>query len=124
MNFKQLLVKIIESDSHIRFAAVFDRYGTIMRKIYRDGTVQMMDEIDTQNMLREAASVWSHRKNLAPKLGKGRYTMTEYDKLIRITMPLNTDYFIVISHDKWNDQPPVIKQIQRVIDKNKMDSEE
>ena len=122
MNFKQLLEKIMESDQNIRFAAIFDRYGMVREKIPRDGTSQMMDEFDTQNMLREAASSWYHRKSLAQKLGKGHYSMTVYDNLIRITMPLGTDYFIIISHDKLDEQPPIAKQIQQVLDTNKIDS--
>ena len=122
MNFKQLLEKIMESDQNIRFAAIFDRYGMVREKIPRDGTSQMMDEFDTQNMLREAASSWYHRKSLAQKLGKGHYSMTVYDNLIRITMPLGTDYFVIISHDKLDEQPPIAKQIQQVLDTNKIDS--
>jgi len=122
MNFKQLLEKIMESDQNIRFAAIFDRYGMVREKIPRDGTSQMMDEFDTQNMLREAASSWYHRKSLAQKLGKGHYSMTVYDNLIRITMPLDTDYFVIISHDKLDEQPPIAKQIQQILDTNKIDS--
>ena len=122
MNFKQLLEKIMESDQNIRFAAIFDRYGMVREKITRDGTSQMMDEFDTQNMLREAASSWYHRKSLAQKLGKGHYSMTVYDNLIRITIPLGTDYFVIISHDKLDEQPPIAKQIQQVLDTNKIDS--
>ena len=122
MNFKQLLEKIMESDQNIRFAAIFDRYGMVREKIPRDGTSQMMDEFDTQNMLREAASSWYHRKSLAQKLGKGHYSMTVYDNLIRITIPLDSDYFVIISHDKLDEQPPIVKQIQQVLDTNKIDS--
>ena len=122
MNFRQLLEKIIESDKNIRFAAVFDRYGIVREKIHRDDTSQMLDEYENQNMLREAASSWYHRKSLAQKLGKGHYTMTVYDNLIRVTMPLSSDYFIVISHDKLDDQSPIAKRILKVLDANKIDS--
>ncbi len=122
MNFRQLLEKIIESDKNIRFAAVFDRYGIVREKIPRDDISQMLDEYETQNMLREAASSWYHRKSLAQKLGKGHYSLTVYDNLIRVTMPLSTDYFIIISHDKLDDQSPIAKRILKVLDTNKIDS--
>ena len=51
MNLKKFLEKILESDSNIRFAPVFDRFGMIRRKVLREGIPQMMDEYDTQNML-------------------------------------------------------------------------
>ena len=121
MNFKQLLKIIIESDEHIRFAAIFDRYGMIKEKIQGDEVLPMLDEYETQNMLREAASLWHHRKKLVNKLGKGHYSMTVYDTLVRITIPLSTDDFIIISHDNLQDQPSLAKQIIQILDTNKID---
>ena len=119
MEFKSFLDKIIDSDSSLRFAAVFDRYGTIKEKSHKDGASLMMDEYETQNMLREAANSWHHRNQLASKLGKGHYTMTVYDNLIRITLPLSPDYFLIVSHDKLDDQPHIIKQIQHIVENSK-----
>jgi hypothetical protein len=119
MEFKQLLDKLIDSNPSLRFAAVFDRYGTIKEKSHKDGASLMMDEYETQNMLREAANSWHHRNQLANKLGKGHYTMTVYDNLIRITIPLSSDYFLIISHDKLDDQPQLVKQIQQVVENNR-----
>lgn len=121
MDFKQIVEEIIGFDQNIRFVAVFDRYGTVIEEVCSDGASLMMDEYETQSMLREAASFWAYRKNLEDKLGKGRYSMTAYDKLIRITMPLNTDYYIVISHDDMNDQPSMIRQIRQSLDSKKID---
>jgi hypothetical protein len=47
--------------------------------------------------------------------------MTVYDKLIRITMPLSSDYYIIISHNDMNDQPSMIRQAQKVIDSKIID---
>ena len=121
MNSKQLLEKIMESDQSIRFVAIFDRFGMIKEKIHRDGASLMMDEWETQDMLRESADSWYQRKKLAQKLGKGHYTMTVYDNLIRITMPLSSESFIIISHDKFDEQPKLVKQILQVLDTNKID---
>ena len=74
-------------------------------------TSLMMDEYDTENMLREEGSSWFHRKNLSNKIGKGHYSMTVYDKLVRITMPLGTDNFIVISLSEINEHPPIVKHV-------------
>ena len=121
MNFKELLEKLIESNEHIRFVAIFDRFGMILEKVRKDETIQMLDEYETQTMLREAASLWHHRKKLFDKLGKGHYSMTVYDKLVRITIPLNTDKFMIISHNNLNDQPSLVKQIQQILDTNTID---
>ena len=115
MDFKQTLENILKLDQRIRFAAIFDRFGTLKEKIQRDGISLMMDENDTVNMLREEGSSWFHRKNLSNKIGKGYYSMTVYDKLVRITMPLDSDNFIIISLSEINEHPPVIKRIQEIL---------
>jgi len=56
VDFRQILEKILEFDQGIRFAAIFDRFGTLKEKIQRDGTSLMMDEYETVNMLREEGS--------------------------------------------------------------------
>ena len=116
MEFNQLLEKILKAQKSIRFAAVFDKYGTIIEKIQRKDTTPLIDKYETQNMLREAASLWYHRKNLSHKLGKGHYSMTEYDNLIRLTMPLDSDHFLLISHDKIDNKPSVIREISQVLE--------
>ena len=121
MDCKDFLEKILEADNDIRFAAVFDRFGTIKEKVLRDDTSLVMDEFDTQTMLREAASSWFNRKNLSNKLGKGHYSMTVYDNLVRITMPLNTDHFIIISHSKVDEPPSIISHTKQVLDSNSLE---
>lgn len=121
MDFKEILEKILQFDNDIRFAAVFDRFGTIKEKVQRDNTSLMMNEFDTQNMLREAASSWFHRKNLSNKLGNGHYSMTVYDNIVRITLPLNTDHFIIISHTNASDPPPIIEHTKQVLVSNSVD---
>lgn len=121
MNFKEILEKILEFDQDIRFAAVFDRFGTIKEKVQRDNTSLVLSEFETQNMLREAASSWFHRKNLKKILGNGHYSMTVYDKLVRITLPLNSDHFIIISHTNVTDPPAIIKHTQQVLNSNDID---
>ena len=115
MDFRQILENIVEFDQRVRFAAIFDRFGTLKEKIQRDGTSLMMDEYDTKNMLREEVSSWFHRKNLSNKIGKGHYSMTVYDKLVRITMPLGTDNFIIFSLSEINEHPPIIRHVQEML---------
>jgi len=122
MSFKQILERIVKSNQSIRFAAVFDRFGSINEKIHRDGASLMMDEYQTQNMLREAANFWHHRNNLSKMLGRGHYTMTVYDNLIRITIPLSDNHFMIISHDQLDDQPKLVKQILQEIDASEIES--
>ena len=40
---------------------------------------------------------WKTRTQLAPKIGKGKYVLAEYEKLKRITMPLGDEHLLYIT---------------------------
>ena len=115
MDFKHLLDVIIKSDQNIRFALVFDRLGKIMDKDHRTGFSPILSENETENLVREASSSWNLRKEYAPKLGKGQYTFTVYDNLGRITMPVDENYFILVSHDEVDDISQFVKNLQKTV---------
>lgn len=121
MNTKQFLEKVIESDPSIRFAAVFDRYGTIKEKLQRKDSPPFLSEFDTQLMLREAANSWFQRKSLSSKLGKGHYSMTVYDNLTRITFPLSEDHFLIISQKREDTPPSLVTTVKKLLAENSID---
>ena len=115
MDFKHLLDKIIKLDQHVRFALIFDSLGKIIDKDHRAGLSPILDGVETENMVREASSSWHLRKEYAPKLGKGQYTFTVYDNLNRITMPIDENYFILVSHDVVDDISQFVKHLQNTV---------
>jgi hypothetical protein len=116
MDFKLLLDKIIKLDQHIRFALIFDSLGKIIEKDHRSGLTPILDGVETENMIREASSSWHLRKEYAPKLGKGQYTFTVYDNLNRITMPVDENHFILVSHDGVDDISQFVKNLQNTVE--------
>jgi len=121
VDFKYFLDKIIKSDQNIRFALIFDSLGRIIDKVHRSGLSPILDEAETENLVREASRSWHYRKEYAPKLGKGQYTFTVYDNLRRITMPVDENYFILVSHDEVDDQSQFVKNFQKIVESNKTD---
>jgi len=116
MDFKHLLDKIIKSDQKIRFALIFDKLGKIIEKDHRPGFSPILSENETENLVREASSSWNLRKEYAPKLGKGQYTFTVYDNLGRVTMPVDENYFILVSHDGVDDITWFVKNLQKTVE--------
>ena len=116
MDFNHLLDKIIKLDKNIRFALIFDSLGKIINKDQRPGLSLILDGSETENMIREASNSWHLRKEYAPKLGKGQYTFTVYDNLGRITMPVDENYFILVSHDGVDDISWFVKNIQKTVE--------
>ena len=49
-----------------------------------------------------AVNSWKTRSLLEPKLGKGRYVLAEYEKIMRITIPLDDNHLLYMTTESWS----------------------
>lgn len=71
------------------------------------------DEISKSTL--NAILRWKTRESLYPFLGKGRYSLTEYEKLKHITFPLNESVLLVVGADVEIDHNVIIQKILQLI---------
>jgi len=115
-NYKQLLEKIIQSDDIIRFTAICDaNFGTIEEQLQRDGQTLLLSEYDTDKLIREGVSSWHHRKQLSHKIGKGQYAMAAYEKIIRLTIPLDDNHILLVSLENQGKTPKIVDSIKKIL---------
>ncbi len=99
MNYKMLLNTIMNSDKNIRFSLVSDMYGNIVNSKHRDGESNFLSEDETKHSLVNSAESWRTRKDHSEKIGKGKYAFVEYEKICRITMPLDDERLLLVTTD-------------------------
>lgn len=87
----------MDSDVNIRHSIITDTEGVIKATAHRDGVVNYLSQKETEASLKRAAYAWKQRKQLSPKIGKGVYTATVFEKITRITFPLGDDHLIIVS---------------------------
>jgi hypothetical protein len=63
----------------------------------------------------QALARWSLRNSLAPKIGKGKYAMAEYQKIKRITVPLENYHLILITTEIEADHGKIIDTVLNMI---------
>jgi len=97
MDLEQLLQRIMNSDVNIRHSIITDIDGKIISVNHREGVVKYLSEDETAASLKRAASAWKARKQLAPKIGKGRYALAVFEKITRITFPLGKNNLLFVS---------------------------
>jgi len=114
-NYKKLLEKIIQSDDIVRFASICDRFGTIEEKLQRDGQSLLLNEYDTDKLVKEGASSWFYRRQLSNKIGKGQYAMAAYEKIIRLTIPLDDSRILLVSLDNVRETPKIVDTIKKIL---------
>jgi len=60
-----------------------------------------------------AVNAWKTRSQLANKIGKGKYVLAEYEKIKRITMPLDDNHILYITTEVNADHDKIIKSVTK-----------
>ena len=79
---------IIAKDSSIRFAGIANQMGNLIEADYREGLQPLMDKQETEHYTIQTVLRASTRGTFENKIGKQRYAIAIYEKLIRATVPI------------------------------------
>ena len=85
------------SDPNIRHSIITDIEGNILVTSHREGVRNYLSPEETAASLKRAAIAWKSRKELSPKIGKGLYAVAAFEKITRMTFPLEEDNLIFVS---------------------------
>ncbi|MHB8546798.1 MAG: hypothetical protein ACYDAJ_08540 [Nitrosotalea sp.] len=113
-NYKPLFDKVMEIDPKIRFATIFDMTGQVLFSAHREGVANLLSPEESQKSLHLAINAWKSRNEVSDKIGKGKYALVEYEKLKRITMPLDSEHILYITTDVEADHGPIIYRALRL----------
>jgi hypothetical protein len=70
----------------------------------------------TQYSIELAVNSWKTRTAHAPKIGKGKYVLAEYEKIKRITMPLGDEqHLLYITTEPEADHSRIIERVRTLI---------
>src|ERR671926_985925 len=108
MDHGQLCKDIMNLDSKIRFAGICDETGEIKYGGQREGINNLLSSEETKRSNLQALARWGLRNALAPKIGKGKYAMAEYEKIKRITVPLENYHLLLITTELEADNDKII----------------
>src|SRR5918912_2738946 len=114
MNYQKLYVDILNIDTKIRLVTICDINGKIMYSDHRQGVKNLLSPEESKKSLELAVNSWKIRSGLAPKIGKGKYVLAEYEKIKRITMPLNDKHILYITTEVECDHSALIDRIQNL----------
>jgi hypothetical protein len=70
---------------------------------------------ESKKSLELAVNSWKIRSKLAPKIGKGKYVLAEYEKMKRITMPLGDNHLLYITAEPEADHMSIICNIEEMV---------
>src|SRR5919204_3256234 len=113
MDYKRIYEDIMNSDPRIRLVTICNSSGKIMYSDHRKGVQNLLSPEESKKSLELAVSSWKTRTTLAPKIGKGKYVLAEYEKIKRITMPLGDEqHLLYITIEPEADHSKIIERVR------------
>jgi hypothetical protein len=115
MDYKTLCNDILNLDPKVRYAGICDDTGEIKYGGQREGIKNLLSPEETKKSNLQALARWGLRNALSPKTGKGKYAMAEYEKLKRITVPLEGDHLLLVTTEADADHGKIIVSVLKLI---------
>ena len=112
MDYKQFYEEMMKFDPTIRLITICDLNGKIMHSDHRQGVQNLLSPEESKKSLELAINAWKIRNELAPKIGKGRYVLAEYEKVKRITMPLGDNHVLYMTTEVESDHAKIMDKVR------------
>lgn len=102
-------------DKCIRYVAIGNKYGELTGSSTRQDIQSLLEPQEVKMSIYHAYLRNETRKNLAHRVGKVKYSVTEYEKIKRITIPLGKDDLLLVSTEPNADHVKIIADIFNLI---------
>jgi len=115
MEYQNVGKNILNMDSEVRFVTIVDpKDGNILFSEHKAEATNLLSKEESQESLQLAINAWKTRSKLSSKIGKGKYVLAEYEKLKRITMPLDDGHLLYITTEVGCDALSLIDKIRKL----------
>jgi len=105
--YENLLNMLMDFNKLIRFAVISDKKGKILWHSQRKGVKNIVPYEETKQTLMRVIHTWKENLKITDYVGSGLYSITSYEKIKRISIPLDDGNTLFISID--NDLPSKAK---------------
>src|SRR5215212_161956 len=111
IDYEKMYEGIIKIDPKIRLVTICDSSGRVIYSQHREGIKNLLTPEESKESLELAVNSWKIRTKLAPKIGKGKYVLAEYEKIKRITMPLDSNHILYVTTEPEADHSNIINRV-------------
>jgi hypothetical protein len=115
LDLDKLYDDVMGIDSAIRYAAIQNGSGEKMHGGFKEGIIPILNADELKMMHYYASQRWQTRKNIEHKLGNTKYAMAEYDKLKRITFPIDEKHLLMLTTEVNANHTTIIDKILNLL---------
>jgi hypothetical protein len=116
-----LCEEIVAKHKSIRWTGIVNKNGVILAQKTRKGVKLLLSDEENEEYAATAIARQKTRGKFEPKIGKMVYSFGRYELLHRATLPINENYYMLMTLDveEKNFDSIIIDHILPVITKNR-----
>lgn len=112
---------VLHLDESIRWVGLTNREGLILNEKFREKLTPLLTEEENEEYASNAISRQRTRSKFEEKIGKLIYAFGKYEKINRATIPINGNYFLLLSldSDEFNFDKIIMDKVLPLINETK-----
>jgi len=118
-NYDELSKKVLALDSQIRFAGVANNKGELVVGGHNENIEGILTDDEVKMSIHYALQKRELYTNLAYKIGKETCSITEYERVTMISIPINSSELFMISTEPRADYLKIIDYVHSAFDSQK-----
>jgi hypothetical protein len=91
--------EILNLDPSVRWMGVANKFGVLLNAEHREGLEQLMTEEENEEYAALTVTRHKTRIKFQPKIGELIYAVGKYEKIIRVTIRINEEFFLLLTLD-------------------------
>jgi len=111
------------TNKKVRFAAICNLKGEVLFQKRRDDVRTLFSLEETKIQLQRTLDSWKARAEIKDKVGRPLYSVTSYERIKRITIPIDDEHLVFVSIDNNDEEIQrfgniSIKNISKLLENN------
>ena len=118
MNYDEICNALLRANETVRFVGVLGRNGDLVAGGHNPNVENLLAPDEVKMSLHYAAKRWETRRNMSHRVGNAKYSITEYDKVKQISIPLSDTELLLISIDTKTDFKEFLDSVNKILGKS------
>lgn len=119
INYDDLSKQVLALDSQVRFAGVANSKGELVAGGHKENVEGMLSNDEVKMSIHYALQKRELYTNLAYKIGHETSSITEFEKVTMISVPINSNELFMVSTEPRADYLKIIDHVHLVLDSQK-----
>jgi len=119
INYDELSKQVLALDTQVRFAGVANSKGVIVAGGQKENVERLLSDDDVKMSIHYALQKRDLYTNLAYRIGHERSSITEYEKVTMMSIPINSNELFLISTEPRADYLKIIDYVHSALDSQK-----